>query len=100
MRKSALIRLLAWLSALVLVLDVYAVTSIRRQRAAETYTVTAFFTKTIGLFPESDVRVLGVRIGDVRSVEPVGDRVKVVMDLALSRKIPADATAEIIPISL
>jgi phospholipid/cholesterol/gamma-HCH transport system substrate-binding protein len=100
MRKIAVIRLLGWLSALVLVLGVYAVTSIRRQRAAETYTVTAFFTKTIGLFPESDVRVLGVRIGDVRSVEPVGDRVKVVMDLALSRKIPADATAEIIPISL
>ena len=64
------------------------------------YAVTAYFTKTIGLFPRSDVRVLGVAIGKVRSVEPMGDKVAVVMDIDSTRRVPMDATAFIVPISL
>lgn len=64
------------------------------------YAVTAYFTKTIGLFPRSDVRVLGVAIGKVRSVEPMGDKVAVVMDIDSAHKVPANATAFIVPISL
>jgi virulence factor Mce-like protein len=63
-------------------------------------TVTAYFTKTIGLFPQSHVRVLGVSIGRVSSVAPAGDRVKVVMRISAERAIPADAHAFIVPISL
>jgi len=66
----------------------------------DTYTVTAYFDKAIGLFSESAVSVLGVPIGEVMSVTPEGQRVKVVMSIESERKVPADATAFIVPISL
>jgi phospholipid/cholesterol/gamma-HCH transport system substrate-binding protein len=62
--------------------------------------VTAMFTKTIGLFPSSRVMVLGVAVGRVESVTPVGNDVKVVMRIDRTRRIPADASATIVPISL
>ena len=62
--------------------------------------VTAMFTKTIGLFPSSRVDVLGVSIGRVVSVTPVGNDVKVVMRIDKKQKVPADARATIVPISL
>ena len=36
-------------------------------RPAGQYRVTAWFTQTVGLYPGSDVRVLGIPIGTVRS---------------------------------
>ena len=66
----------------------------------KTYEVTAYFEKGIGLFPKSDVGVLGVPVGKVRSVEPVGTRVEVIMDIEKEFKIPEEATAQIIPPSL
>ena len=65
-----------------------------------TYQVTAYFEKAIGLFPNSDVNILGVPVGKVRSVEPEGSRVKVVMDVSDGYKVPADAFAQIVPISV
>jgi phospholipid/cholesterol/gamma-HCH transport system substrate-binding protein len=62
--------------------------------------VTALFTKTIGLFPSSRVMVLGVAVGRVVSITPEGNDVKVVMRIDKTRKIPADARATIVPISL
>jgi virulence factor Mce-like protein len=64
------------------------------------YQVTAYFEKGIGLFPNSDVTILGVAVGKIHSVEPVGDRVRVEMNINSDYKIPADATAEIVPISI
>lgn len=69
-------------------------------RDTGTYEITAYFTKTIGLFGRSDVRVLGVNVGNVTEVTPVGERVKVTMRIEEDRKIPADATAIVVPISL
>ena len=65
-----------------------------------TIQVTGLFTKTIGLFPSSRVMVLGVAVGRVVSVTPAGNDVKVVMRIDRSRKIPVDARATIVPISL
>jgi phospholipid/cholesterol/gamma-HCH transport system substrate-binding protein len=67
---------------------------------AETYKVTAYFEKVIGLFPNSDVTILGVAVGKVSEVEPVGRRVRVEMNIKSEHKIPADAFAHIIPISV
>ncbi|MFS2294380.1 MAG: MlaD family protein, partial [Actinomadura sp.] len=36
--------------------------------------ITAYFATTIGVYPGSDVRVLGVRVGSVDSIEPLGTR--------------------------
>jgi phospholipid/cholesterol/gamma-HCH transport system substrate-binding protein len=100
MRKIAVLRLLAAISAVLFVASVFALTKVRATREANTYTVTAYFTKAIGLFPKSDVRVLGVAVGDVTSVFPEGPRVKVVMRIQKTQKIPIDAHAAVIPISL
>ncbi|MGH2818451.1 MAG: MCE family protein [Actinomycetota bacterium] len=66
----------------------------------DTYDVTAYFEKAIGLFPNSDVDILGVPVGKVLSVEPDGDKVKVEMEISGRYKVPADAFAQIVPISV
>ena len=48
-------------------------------RPAGTYRVTAFFTQAVGLYAGSDVRVLGIPIGTITDVVPMGDRVSVQM---------------------
>ena len=64
------------------------------------YKITAYFEKAIGLFPNSDVNILGVPVGKVTSVEPVGSRVKVDMRVSREYPVPADAFAQIVPISV
>ncbi|WP_455352179.1 MCE family protein [Streptomyces sp. SYSU K217416] len=58
--------------------------------------VTAYFPRTVGIYPGSDVRVLGVRIGEVRTITPEGRRVRVELEFEPGRKIPAEAKAAII----
>ncbi|HVL81611.1 MAG TPA: MCE family protein [Actinomycetota bacterium] len=74
--------------------------AIYTRRPEGTYPVTANFPRAIGLFPRSGVRVLGVEVGRVTAVVPAGDRVRVTMAIEESYRIPADATATIVPISL
>ncbi|MGH9324162.1 MAG: MlaD family protein, partial [Vicinamibacteria bacterium] len=66
----------------------------------ETYKLTVYFPRAIGLFTRSTVRVLGVEVGRVTSVDPEGDRVRVVMQVREGIKVPKDATAILVPISL
>jgi phospholipid/cholesterol/gamma-HCH transport system substrate-binding protein len=58
--------------------------------------VTAYFPRTVGIYPGSDVRVLGVRIGEVKEITPQGDRIRVKLEYDSGRKVPADARAAII----
>ncbi|MGW7367182.1 MCE family protein [Streptomyces sp. NPDC054841] len=58
--------------------------------------VTAYFPRTVGIYPGSDVRVLGVRIGEVKEITPEGRRVRVVLEYDAGRKVPAGAQAAII----
>ncbi|MEU5593247.1 MCE family protein [Streptomyces sp. NPDC020298] len=58
--------------------------------------VTAYFPRTVGIYPGSDVRVLGVRIGEVKKITPQGDRVRVELEYDAGRRVPADARAAII----
>ncbi|MFF4238457.1 MCE family protein [Actinomadura geliboluensis] len=58
--------------------------------------LTAYFTKTVGLYKGADVRILGIPVGEVTSVEPVGDAVKVELKYDAKYKVPADAQAVII----
>lgn len=64
------------------------------------YELTASFDRAVGLYPGSKVRVIGIDIGRVTSVEPEGDGVVVTMDIEEGEQIPADATATIVPLSL
>ncbi|MHB8341899.1 MAG: MCE family protein [Mycobacteriales bacterium] len=63
-------------------------------------TVTAYFPRTIGLYTDSSVRVLGVAIGKVTKITPMGTQVQVVMSYDANVKIPADAGAAIVPPSI
>jgi phospholipid/cholesterol/gamma-HCH transport system substrate-binding protein len=92
-------RLMAIAIALMLIAGSIAL-ALKPSQQSRTIQVTGLFTKTIGLFPSSRVMVLGVAVGRVVSVTPAGNDVKVVMRIDRSRKIPADARATIVPISL
>jgi phospholipid/cholesterol/gamma-HCH transport system substrate-binding protein len=58
--------------------------------------VTAYFSRTISLYEGSDVKVLGVPVGRVQTVDPLGTKVRVKMWIEEDVKIPADAKAVII----
>ncbi|WET77900.1 MCE family protein [Amycolatopsis sp. QT-25] len=53
--------------------------------------VTVYFSRAVGVYSGSDVRVLGVRVGQVESVAPDGERVKVVLTVDGSTPIAADS---------
>ncbi|MFC5826493.1 MCE family protein [Nonomuraea insulae] len=63
---------------------------------AGTVRATAYFDRAVGLYPGSDVRVLGVRVGRVSAVTPEGGRVRVELEYDAGRKVPADAQAVIV----
>jgi phospholipid/cholesterol/gamma-HCH transport system substrate-binding protein len=58
--------------------------------------ITAYFTEAISIFPGSDVRILGVPVGTVDSVQPEGTEVKVTMTIDQGIGVPADAQAAVI----
>jgi phospholipid/cholesterol/gamma-HCH transport system substrate-binding protein len=65
-----------------------------------THHITAYFTKTIGLYEGNDVRILGVKVGTIDSITPDGDKVKVEMTVDGQYPVPADVKAVIIPPSV
>ena len=69
-------------------------------RPAGQYRVTAFFDETVGLYPGSDVRVLGIAIGTIDDVVPLGDQVRVEMSIDEDYDVPVDADAIILAPSL
>jgi phospholipid/cholesterol/gamma-HCH transport system substrate-binding protein len=85
-------RLLALLTAAAVV----AALTVALWPRSEPVRVTAYFPRTVGIYPGSDVRVLGVRIGEVKKITPEGKRVRVELEYDEGRKVPADAKAAII----
>jgi virulence factor Mce-like protein len=69
-------------------------------RPAGQMRVTAWFDAAVGLYSGSDVRVLGIPVGTVTDVVPMGDRVKVSMLVDDHYDIPADAEAVVLAPSL
>jgi phospholipid/cholesterol/gamma-HCH transport system substrate-binding protein len=63
-------------------------------------TITAEFPSTTGLYAGDDVRVLGVKVGSIESIDPNGTGATVVMNVDRSVDIPADAKAVIVAPSL
>jgi phospholipid/cholesterol/gamma-HCH transport system substrate-binding protein len=69
-------------------------------RPAGQYRVTAWFDQTVGLYEGSDVRILGIDVGEITEVTPLGDRVRVGMLIDDDYDIPADAAAVVLAPSL
>lgn len=59
-------------------------------------TVTAHFDKAVGVYPGTHLRVMGVRVGEVTSVVPEGNSVRVEMTYDSEYKLPADASAAVV----
>lgn len=55
---------------------------------AGTTRVTAYFDRAVGVYAGSDLRVLGVRVGEVESVEPQGTKVRVGLALDEGVRLP------------
>ena len=66
----------------------------------EVKTGAARFERTVGLYEQSDVRVLGVRIGQVTTIEPDGDGVRVEFEYEAKYDIPAEAQAVVVAPSI
>ncbi|GAB2860538.1 MCE family protein [Nocardioides pacificus] len=62
----------------------------------ETKTVTAHFSRAVSVFRGTEVRILGVTIGEVTAVVPEGDSVRVEMAYDAEYDVPADAQAVIV----
>lgn len=62
--------------------------------------VTAYFTQTVGVYPGSTVRILGVQVGTIDSVQPDGRQVKVTMTVNSGVPVPAGADAVVVAASV
>ena len=59
-------------------------------------TVTAHFDRAVAVYPGTDLRVMGVQIGEVTAVVPDGNSVRVEMVYDEEYKLPADAKAAVV----
>ncbi len=66
----------------------------------ELKTMSASFDRAIGVYVKSDVRLLGIRIGEVTKITPQGRTVKIDMTYDAKYKIPADAKALLVAPSI
>ena len=62
----------------------------------ETKSVTAMFPRAVSVYKGTDVRILGVNVGEVTSVTPAGNAVRVEMEYDAEYDVPADAQAVIV----
>ena len=65
-------------------------------QGANSNKLTAYFDQTVGVYPGSTVRVLGVQVGTIDDVTPEGTQVKVEMSVDRNIAIPANAQAVVV----
>jgi phospholipid/cholesterol/gamma-HCH transport system substrate-binding protein len=63
---------------------------------SDTKTVTAHFPRAVSVYDGTEVRILGVRVGEVTAVIPEGNSVRVEMEYDATYDVPADAQAAIV----
>lgn len=64
--------------------------------SASTKTATLHFSRTVSIYPGSEVRVMGVKIGQVDAVVPEGESVRLEVSYDSAYDLPADAKAAIV----
>jgi len=58
--------------------------------------IDAYFTSATAIYPGDEVRVAGVRVGTIESIEPVGAQARMRLSVDRDVPVPADVTAVII----
>jgi virulence factor Mce-like protein len=66
-----------------------------RQNLIRPTTITAFFTSATSIYPGDEVRVSGVKVGTITSIEPMGAQAKLTLAVDHGVPIPAEAKAVI-----
>ena len=82
--------------ALVLLIVAGGVVSFGAYRALNRFHVVAYFDNSNGLFANDEIRILGVPVGRIETIEPQPQRVKITFWIDDKYKVPADAKAAII----
>jgi phospholipid/cholesterol/gamma-HCH transport system substrate-binding protein len=59
-------------------------------------TITAYFTTATAIYPGDEVRVSGVKVGNIKSIQPQGTQAKMTLKVDHGVPIPADAKAVIV----
>jgi len=59
-------------------------------------TITAYFTTATAIYPHDEVRVSGVKVGNIKSIEPHGTQAKMTLEVDRDVPIPADAKAIVV----
>lgn len=88
MTRPTLRILVAGALAVLLAAGVYLVLPAQRS-----YRITGYFASAVGLYPGDDVRVVGVPVGRIESIEPRAEHVKITMSVNNDVPLPADVHA-------
>src|SRR5690625_1396927 len=88
MTRPTLRILIAAALAALLAAGVYVVLPAQRG-----YRITGYFASAVGLYPGDDVRVVGVPVGRIDSIEPRPENVKITMTVDKDVPLPADVHA-------
>ena len=58
--------------------------------------ITAYFTTATAIYPGDEVRIAGVKVGTIESIQPVGTQAKMRLDVDRGIRVPAGAKAVIV----
>src|SRR5215207_10471535 len=89
-------RLATWVAVLLAVVLVAGAVFLVRQVLFGPKTITAYFPTTTAIYPGDEVRVSGVKVGKIDSIEPEGTQTKMTLKVDHDVPIPADAKAVIV----
>jgi len=85
------------IGSLVLALGlVAAVVGVQLYKKLTNNTVVAYFPQTNALYTGDKVVIMGIRVGAIDSIQPVGDKMKVTFHYSNKYRVPADAQAVIL----
>jgi phospholipid/cholesterol/gamma-HCH transport system substrate-binding protein len=100
MRALRLIGIRRGLTGLVVLFLVLAGSTLLRSGGPGQRTLTATFARTTSLYAGAQVKVLGVKVGTVDSIQVKGTSVAVTISYDADVKLPADVHALIVPPSI
>lgn len=86
----------AVIAAVLALLVAAGVTLLVRNTVLRPNRITAYFTSATAIYPGDEVRVAGVRVGTIASIEPQGTKAKMTLAVKRDVPIPADAKAVIV----
>ncbi|SBS75356.1 Virulence factor Mce family protein [uncultured Mycobacterium sp.] len=89
-------RIVAATAAVLVTLGAASTAFLVRHSCYPATTVTAYFTAASAIYPGDEVRVSGVKVGKIDSIEPTGKQVKMVLSIDPGVSIPAGARAVIV----